>query len=221
VTESEDVQLVAGTVPFGGKQAPVKPVKLSGNFKVSLGDEVKVDTELAKAKLTGEVLLTWDGELIPTANGGIQTEGTISVFGPLLHIKDGRITFAGEAVNNAMLDLRAERDIFGNTQVHTAGVRITGSSIRPVVEAYTNPYTSKDRAWALLITGNDIDYGQGIGAVEVGTYVAPKIYLSYGISLFDEGNVIAVRYDLKRGFGIKGSSGQRDSGIDISYTFDH
>jgi hypothetical protein len=27
--------------------------------------------------------------------------------------------------------------------------------------AYTHPVTTNDRAWALLITGSDVDYGQG------------------------------------------------------------
>ena len=119
-----------------------------------------------------------------------------------------------------MLDLRAERDIFGNTQIRTAGVSITGSAKRPVIEAYTNPYTTRDRAWAVLITGSDVEYGQGVGAFEVGTYIAPRLYLSYGISLFDDDNVVSARYDLKKGFGVKASSGQRESGIDMSYTID-
>ena len=55
----------------------------------------------------------------------------------------------------------------------------------------------------------------------LGTYIAPKVYASYGIGLFDRENVIRVRYDLARGFGITGTSGQRDSGVDLTYRFEN
>lgn len=220
VTESEDIQLVAGSVPFVGQQQAAKPFLLTGELEVSLGDQVKIDTDLAKAELSGGIMLTWEKESIPTANGSIHANGTLAVFGPVLHVKDGRVRFPGVPVNNPMLDLRAERDIFGNTQIRQAGVSITGSAKRPVIEAYTNPYTTIDRAWAVLITGSDVEYGQGVGAFEVGTYIAPRLYLSYGISLFDDDNVVSARYDLKKGFGVKASSGQRESGVDMSYTID-
>ena len=71
------------------------------------------------------------------------------------------------------------------------------------------------------MTGSDFDYEKGVGAVGFGTYIAPRVYASYGIGLFDTGNVIRIRYDLSRGFGITGTSGQRDSGADLSYRFEN
>jgi autotransporter translocation and assembly factor TamB len=47
------------------------------------------------------------------------------------------------------------------------------------------------------------------------------VFVSYGIGLFDTENVIRVRYDLTRGFGITGTSGERDSGLDLSYRFEN
>ncbi len=220
VTESEDVQLVAGTLPYGGEEQVSAPLNLTGNLDISLGDKVNIDTELAKAKLSGSVSLSWDGEAMPVATGSIHADGTLSVFGPKLHVRDGQVRFPGVPANNPTLKIRAERDVFGNTQIRTAGVSISGPAGRPVIEAYTNPLTTTDRAWALLITGSDVDYGQGVGAFEVGAYIAPRLYLSYGISLFDDDNVVGARYDLKKGFGVKASSGQRESGIDMSYTID-
>jgi translocation and assembly module TamB len=80
--------------------------------------------------------------------------------------------------------------------------------------------TTRERALALLITGSDINYEQGVGTVEVGMYVAPKLFISYGIGLFEDQNVISARYDLGRGFGVKTTSGQRETGADISYTIE-
>ena len=66
----------------------------------------------------------------------------------------------------------------------------------------------------------NIDYERGVGAVDFGTYIAPRVYASYGIGLFDNENVIRVRYDLQGGFGITLTSGQKESGFDLSYQFE-
>jgi len=97
---------------------------------------------------------------------------------------------------------------------------VIGNLKRPVVEAYTVPVTNEDRAWTLLITGTDFDQGQGVSGFDVGTYIAPRLYVSYGISLFDDENVFSVRYDIRKGLGIKATSGQRETGLDVSYTID-
>ena len=76
------------------------------------------------------------------------------------------------------------------------------------------------RAWTLLVTGTDFDQGQGVSGFDVGFYIAPRLFISYGVSLFEDENVISARYDIKRGFGIKVTSGQRETGLDVSYTID-
>src|SRR5690606_38305037 len=109
-------------------------------------------------------------------------------------------------------------EIFGNTQIKRAGVRVSGTLKRPSLDPYTDPMSNRERALALLLTGSDFDYEQGVGAVEVGMYIAPKLFISYGIGLFEDQNVISARYDLGKGFGVKATSGQRETGVDISYT---
>ena len=69
----------------------------------------------------------------------------------------------------------------------------------------------------LLVTGSDFDLEQGIGAIDFGTYIAPKLFVSYGVGLFDQENVISARYDLGKSFGIKATSGQKESGVDLIY----
>ena len=69
----------------------------------------------------------------------------------------------------------------------------------------------------LLVTGSDFDYEQGVGALDFGTYIAPRLFVSYGVGLFDRDNVISARYDLNRGFGIRATSGQKESGVDLIY----
>ena len=68
------------------------------------------------------------------------------------------------------------------------------------------------------MTGTDFDQAQGVSGFDLGTYIAPKLYVSYGVSLFEDENVVSARYDLKKGFGVKVTSGQRETGLDVSYT---
>ena len=81
--------------------------------------------------------------------------------------------------------------------------------------------TNRERAQTLLITGSDFNMETGVGAVDIGTYIAPRIFVSYGIGVFEDENVISIRYDLGRNWGVKATSGQRQTGLDISYTIEH
>ena len=136
-------------------------------------------------------------------------------------VTKGRISFSDRPADNPFLNIRAEREIYGNTQVTRAGVLVTGTLKQPELETYTVPMTTRERALTLLATGSDFNYEEGVGSVAVGMYIAPKLYVSYGIGLFDEQNVISARYDLGKGFGIMTTSGQRETGADVSYTIEH
>ena len=194
--------------------------RIHGQLEVSFGDDVLIKLPGIETNLTGSTLFNWSGDPVPLAEGGYTLKGQVDVYGPRLTINNGSISFPSVPANNPLLNIRAGRDIFGNTQIRRAGVRVIGSLKRPVVEAYTVPVTNEDRAWTLLITGTDFDQGQGVSGFDVGTYIAPKLYVSYGVSLFEDENVISARYDIKKGFGIKVTSGQRETGLDVSYTID-
>ena len=94
---------------------------------------------------------------------------------------------------------------------------IDGAVRRPVVQAYTVPVTTEERALTLLVTGSDFDYEQGVGAIDFGTYIAPRLFVSYGVGVFERENIISARFDLAKGFGIKASSGSKESGVDLNY----
>jgi len=221
VSESADVVIVANggddTTAATGNGAPFA---INGTVALVLGPEVIVDLDVAEARVRGTSAFHWSGPPMPVANGQYHIEGRFQAYGQLLDITEGTIRFPGVPASSPNLRIRAEREIFGNPQIRSAGVLVTGTPQEPVIEVYTNPATSRDRALTLLVTGSDFNYEQGVGAVDVGTYIAPDLYISYGIGLFERGNVISVRYDIAKGFGIKATSGKNAEGVDLSYTLE-
>lgn len=222
VSESEDVVIVAGDLPDdidAGESAI--DLQIEGELTVNIGNDVTVDIGLAEADVAGSVVMNWSGDVIPMANGRYTLSGDVLAFGQKLQIVEGGIRFPNVPANRPMIRLIAVREIFGNSEVREAGVLIDGELARPNIQPFTRPVTTEERALTLLVTGSDFNYEQGIGAVDFGTYIAPRVYASYGIGLFDQENVVRVRYDLKRGFGITTTSGQKESGVDLSYRFEN
>jgi translocation and assembly module TamB len=92
--------------------------------------------------------------------------------------------------------------------------------MRPNINAYTQPPSTEERALTLLVTGSDFDYEQGVGAIDFGTYIAPRLFISYGIGVFDRDNIVSARFDLTKAFGIKASSGDKETGVDLNFRFE-
>lgn len=221
IAESPDLVITAGR-PAGEvtEQEESRPVSILGGLKLRLGDDVRLDLKVAELGVTGAVDFDWQGGAVPVADGGFNLSGEILAFGQLLDIAQGDIGFPGVPADNPHLNIRAEREIFGNSEVRRAGLLIAGTVRRPVIEPYTDPMTNRDRAQTLLVTGSDFNMERGVGAVDIGTYIAPRIFVSYGVGVFDDDNILSIRYDLGRGWGIKATSGERQTGVDISYTVD-
>lgn len=218
ISQSSDVVIVAGELPEAEPDfLRDNAINIRGNLDVELGKEVIVDLDFAKLNASGKTRFTWLGDIIPNAEGNFDMRGEVQAYGQLLQITRGRIGFPGIPADNPHLNIRAERDIFGNSQIRKAGVMVVGTLRRPIIEPYTVPMTNKDRARTLLVTGSDFDYEQGVGAVSIGTYILPRLYVSYGIGVFEDDNVFSMRYDIGRGFGVKATSGQRATGLDLNY----
>ena len=216
-SESDDVVVVAGELPAEREAAAGSNFRINGALEVELGDDVVVDLDIAKATVTGSTRFVWQNNLIPTANGRYDIAGDVQAYGQVLTIAEGAIRFPKVPADNPYIRMRAEREIFGNSQIKRAGILVDGTVKRPTVEPYTEPVTTEERALTLLVTGSDFDLEQGIGAIDFGTYIAPKLFVSYGVGLFDQENVISARYDLGKSFGIKATSGQKESGVDLIY----
>ena len=161
VTDSEDLVIEPG----GGavvNEADARPSSnyVFGELELTFGDDVLIQIPGVETSLSGSVVFQWNGEPLPSAHGSYVLDGTLDVYGPKLQIDKGHISFPDVPADNPLLNIRAEREIYGNTQIRSAGVQIIGTLKRPVLEAYTVPVTNEDRAWTLLITGTDFDQGQ-------------------------------------------------------------
>lgn len=56
-------------------------------------------------------------------------------------------------------------------------------------------------------------------AVQIGKYLSPKLYLSYGIGVFESVSTVELRYQLSKIWTIKAESGT-ESGVDLLYTYE-
>jgi len=222
VNESEDVVIVAGELPDLPEEVQGGDgLQFTGELDVVLGNSVIINLERGRAAVTGGVKFNWQGDAIPIANGRYDIAGSVQAFGQVLDITAGAVRFPNVPADSPFIRVRAEREIYGNTQVKTAGVFVDGPVNRLIVSPYTMPPTTEERAMALLVTGSDFDYEQGVGAIDFGTYIAPRLFISYGVGVFERENVISARYDITKGFGVKASSGSKESGVDLNYRFEN
>ena len=223
ITESPDVVLVNAPETLKEQPEATAPFNITGTVEVTLGDDVRFDAGETRATVDGGVTLSWDGrELLPDGEGRLNlSEGRYQAYGQLLELQDSSLRFGGGPVDNPRLRIEAVREIFGDAGVQEAGVRIRGTAERPDIRLFTDPPSNEETALAYVITGSDFDHGSGVGALSVGTYVLPRLYVSYGFGLFEEtGNVISARYEFTRNWGVRVVSGDRDTGIDATYTVD-
>ena len=196
--------------------------RLQGRLGLELGDDARLSAIGMQASLAGGIELLWDRQNIePRARGVILIpEGSYRAYGQNLQIDNGEIVFTGHAIDNPSLNVDAVRDIFGDPQVERAGVRIRGNARDPRISLFTEPPTSEENALAYVVTGANFDHASGQAAINVGFYLLPRLFVSYGIGLFEAGNVLSGRFELSQRWGIRVVSGERDTGVDLSFGID-
>ncbi len=197
-------------------------VPMLGELKLTLGDDVKFKADGLAAEFTGALTLNFEKESsIPNATGEIQlVDGYFKQYGQNLKFENSNIHFDGKSVLEPILDVAAVRHIFGDTQVESAGVKVTGRPSNIQLKLFTDPPTNEETAAAYVATGSNFDHGSGVGALNVGTYLYPKLFVSYGLGLFDSGNIISVRYELTERWAVQGTSGEEGSGVDLLFSVD-
>lgn len=219
VAVSEDVVILDGDEP---PPAPPPSRPIQGELELRLGNDVRLAAAGMETRLAGALDIEWAPDKpLPVARGLIRlVDGSYRAFGQNLEVTEGDVLFTGNPIDNPVLAVEAVRTIFGDPQVEQAGVRIAGPTQNPEITLFTSPPTSREKALAYILTGADFDHAAGQGAFSVGFWVLPQLFVSYGLGLFDSGNVLAARYELSRRWGVRATSGERDTGVDISFMID-
>lgn len=228
------------------------------DITVSLGDKVQLQAMGFQGRLGGDLRVFGQTSDILLANGEIKIQdGTYLAYGQMLHIDDGRIRFAGGAIDNPELDIKAVR----KGKDVKAGLHIQGYASAPQANLFSDPEMSQDDVLSYLILGKPLDQasatdaallasaatGMGLqngamigdqiastfgldeftisgdsaenAALQVGKYLSPKLYLSYGIGVFESVSTVELRYQLSKIWALKAESGT-ESGVDLLYTFE-
>jgi translocation and assembly module TamB len=221
VIASGDERIVTEEAPPPGRALTVDSV-----VRLAIGDDVTIDAYGLKAKLGGSLLVTARGGEVPFGIGELNVrEGKYTAYTRALDIDRGRLLFAGQALGNPGLDIRAQRRI--DTTI--AGINVRGTLLKPQITFYSEPAMSQSQIAAMLILGATMDdiqetsktsaggAGPGATSVTIGKFLAPNLYISYGVSLTEAINTLKLRYTIGDRWVIRTESGVQQS-IDIEYT---
>lgn len=240
---------------------PGKPLPLTARVTVSLGDKVKLAGFGFDGTLSGDLLVNERPGRATTGSGTLNAGGTYKAYGQDLKIETGRVLFAGTAIDNPGIDIRAVRKIQADSV--TAGLLIRGTAQLPVLTVFADPSMEQSEALSYLVTGkplSSLKSGEGdmlgtaaralgtaggdllaksiggkigvddIGVADngalggaaftVGKYLSPKLYLSYGVGVFDPGQVVTLRYLFSRRWNFEAQNATTGSRAGFNYRFE-
>ena len=158
---------------------PVKPksagLPIHSNLKITVGPKVRVDAFDLKAGLTGSLVMTQGPNGLGLSGNINLRRGRFYAYGQALQITKGEILFAGP-IDNPILNLEAIRDPNATEDGVTAGLRVTGSAIKPKVTIYSTPAMSQEAALSYLLRG------QGLGSSGSDGQAVATALLGMGLS---------------------------------------
>lgn len=253
VSPSQDVVIISDE-PAAEQAGPTTEL----DIKIILGDKVKLKALGFQGRLTGDLRVSGNTNDILLGNGEIKIkDGSYLAYGQLLKVDDGSIRFAGGAIDNPELDIKAVR--VGKD--YKAGLHIEGYASSPQANLFSDPNMTQDNILSYILLGRPLDQASatdaallasaasGLGlqngammgdqiastfgldefsvqgdsadnaALQVGKYLSPKIYLSYGIGVFDSVSTVELRYQLSKIWSLKAESGT-ESGVDLLYSYE-
>ncbi len=154
IAPSDDVVLTDTTAA----QSQSRPI--STDVRVILGDSVTFSGFNFNARLSGGLRVMQQPKHLATASGTIVIDsGTYKAYGQDLTIQNGKVQFAGGAINNPGLDIRAARTAEDSV---VAGLDIKGTLKQPQVTIFSQPAMSQTEALSYIVTGHGV--GQGTGS---------------------------------------------------------
>jgi translocation and assembly module TamB len=133
------------------KMVKTSPYAVTADLNISVGKNLTIDGMGLKGKLGGDLVLQQQAFKPPMLFGDIKVnKGTYKFMGQTLSIDTGEVQFVGPtALPN--LNIEATRDIKESNI--TAGVRVTGTPMRPVVTLFSNPAKEQAEVLSYILTG--------------------------------------------------------------------
>lgn len=125
---------------------------VTADITLRLGDDVKLKGFGLDGDLKGQLVVVERPGRQTTGRGEIRVGGTYKAYGQDLKIQTGRLLFAGTAIDNPGLDLKAVREL----KDVTAGLRVQGTAQVPVLTVFSEPALEQSEALSYLITGRPL-----------------------------------------------------------------
>ncbi|MGE6649064.1 autotransporter assembly complex protein TamB [Shewanella colwelliana] len=148
VAESSDVVFKDS---IASEELARHPTAITSNLIINVGDKLTIDGMGLKGLLQGTLNLRQEALKPPLLYGDIKVvNGTYKFMGQTLDIKAGEVQFIGpmEVPN---LNIEATREIKEDDVI--AGVRVTGTPLKPVVSLFSSPTKEQAEILSYIIKG--------------------------------------------------------------------
>jgi translocation and assembly module TamB len=154
---TQAVRVSSDAVVHGRPESePIRPLDVTADVTVELGDAVHYAGSNLSADLSGSLRLEYESGLSPIASGSLTLDGSYDAYGQSLALQRGELLFAGP-LNDPAIDVLAVREI-GST---TVGVRMNGTLLMPRVSIFSDPQMSEANALSYLMFGRPISASEG------------------------------------------------------------
>ncbi len=242
--------------------ASATALPITARVTVSFGDNVKLVGLGFDGTVKGQLSVIDIPGRTTVGTGTLNVGGTYKAYGQDLKIERGRVLFAGTQIDNPGLDIRAVREIRGESI--KVGLNVRGTAQLPVLTVFSDPAMEQSEALSYLLTGkplSGLNSGEGdmlgsaaralgtaggdllaknigsklgvddIGVADndtlggaaftVGKYLSPKLYLSYGVGIFDPGEVVTLRYIFSPRWNFETENSTKGSRAGLNYRLEN
>lgn len=239
--------------PVAPAERPGPPV--TADVELQLGESVSLRGFGFDGGIAGNLRIRERPGRSAEGRGTLEVRGQYRAYGQDLQIVRGRLLFAGGALDNPGIDLRAVRKV----REVEVGIDVQGQARAPELHVWSNPVLDEAEAVSYLVLGQPLRSAQGgddarlgqaaaalggnllaarlgsrlgvdtVGvsdsaalggsAFTIGKYLSPSLYLSYGVGLFEPGQVVTLRYLLSERADVEVESA-RESRVGINYRWE-
>jgi autotransporter translocation and assembly factor TamB len=129
------------------------------------------------------------------------------------------VVYASKPVTEPELNVRAVRWIDNDPVVSSVGVLLSGPADQPLLELFSRPQLDQTEIQSYLLTGSGSNNRDSV--LSIGTYLYPKLYVSYGYNLLEETNQFDTLYTITPRYGVEAKVGEADNTLNMTITYEH